>query len=235
MDLTSPVVRGMDLASQAQRAPAPEESADTEPTSASRAVGVEVLLAAHAPIDLGLSARVVFFDRLYLQGGVGVGIYGGLFDRVASRLASEESGAVARGLAHGAFVGRVGLGLRPFGDEGPEVSLAYLGIRRTARLDAATLAVAAGMRAQPRDVEASLRIAAVHVELGWSLRAGERWLVRPTVGWAHGLRARVRLEASTGASAAEREALASVEDTLTRGLRARARIPTLGLQLGVRF
>ncbi len=235
VDLASPTVRGVDLASQAPPASAPEERAEAEPTSASRVVGIEVWLGTRAPIDLGLSARLVFFERLYLHGDVGAGVYGGLFDLVASRLASEDAGTVARRLAHGAFVGRIGLGVRPFGDEGPELSVAYLGIRRSASVDAATLAAAAGMRAQPRDVEASLRIAAVHVELGWSLRVGERWLVRPTIGWAHGLRTRMRLEASTGASAAERAALASVEDTLTRGLRARARTPTLGVQLGLRF
>lgn len=198
-----------------------------------RRVGVEVMLGTTAPLDVGVSARLVLFERLYVYGGLGVGVYGGVYDAVASGLVNDDAGSLARLLGNGAFVGRIGIGVRPFG-EGLELSIGYLGIRRGVSVDASTVAAAAGMSAQPRDVDASMRIAAIHVELGWSLRLGERVLLRPTVGWAHGLGARVGLS-SEGASATERAAIASIEDSLTRGLRDRARTPTLGLQVGMRF
>ncbi|MCB9602716.1 MAG: hypothetical protein H6721_08380 [Sandaracinus sp.] len=209
------------------------EVARTE-ASTSRTIGLEVMLGTTAPLDLGVAARVVFFERLYAYVGLGVGIYGGLYDAVASGLANDDAGAVARSLGNGAFVGRLGVGVRPFGAEGLELSFGYLGIRRGVTVDAAEVAAAAGMSTQPRDVDASLRIRAIQVELGWSLRVGERLLLRPTVGWAHGLKSRVGLSAE-GASAAERAALASIDDTLTRNLDRRARTPTLGLQMGLRF
>jgi hypothetical protein len=198
-----------------------------------RRVGIEVMLGTTAPLDVGVSARLVLFERLYVYGGLGVGVYGGVYDAVASGLVNEDAGSIARSLGNGAFVGRVGVGVRPFG-EGLELSVGYLGIRRGVSVDASTVAGAAGMSAQPRDVDASMRIAAIHVELGWSLRLGERVLLRPTIGWAHGLGARVGLS-SEGASATERAAIASIEESLTRGLRDRARTPTLGLQVGLRF
>lgn len=198
-----------------------------------RRVGVEVMLGTTAPLDVGVSARLVLFERLYVYGGLGVGVYGGVYDAVASGLVNDDAGSIARLLGNGAFVGRIGVGVRPFG-EGLELSVGYLGIRRGVSVDASTVAAAAGMSAQPRDVDASMRIAAIHVELGWGLRLGERVLLRPTIGWAHGLGARVGLS-SEGASATERAAIASIEDSLTRGLRDRARTPTLGLQVGMRF
>lgn len=198
-----------------------------------RRVGIEVMLGTTAPLDVGVSARLVLFERLYVYGGLGVGVYGGVYDAVASGLVNDDAGSIARSLGNGAFVGRVGVGVRPFG-EGLELSVGYLGIRRGVSVDASTVAGAAGMIAQPRDVDASMRIAAIHVELGWSLRLGERVLLRPTIGWAHGLGARVGLS-SEGASATERAAIASIEESLTRGLRDRARTPTLGLQVGMRF
>jgi len=204
-----------------------------EVTERARRVGVEVMLGTTAPLDVGVSARLVLFERLYVYGGLGVGVYGGVYDAVASGLVNDDAGSIARSLGNGALVGRIGVGVRPFG-EGLELSVGYLGIRRGVSVDASTVAAAAGMSAQPRDVDASMRIAAIHVELGWSLRLGERVLLRPTIGWAHGLGARVGLS-SEGASATERAAIASIEDSLTRGLRDRARTPTLGLQVGMRF
>lgn len=212
-----------------------DDSSDTTDVSerATRRVGVEVMLGTTAPLDVGVSARLVLFERLYVYGGLGVGVYGGVYDAVASGLVNDDAGSIARSLGNGAFVGRIGVGVRPFG-EGLELSIGYLGIRRGVSVDASTVAAAAGMSAQPRDVDASMRIAAIHVELGWTLRLGERVLLRPTIGWAHGLGARVGLS-SEGASATERAAIASIEESLTRGLRDRARTPTLGLHVGMRF
>lgn len=212
---------------------AAQDTDEDTSANATRRVGVEVMLGTTAPLDVGVTARLVLFERLYVYGGLGVGVYGGIYDAVASGLVNDNAGSIARSLGNGAFVGRVGIGVRPFG-EGLELSVGYLGIRRGVSVDAATVAGAAGMSAQPRDVDASMRIAAIHVELGWSLRLGERVLLRPTIGWAHGLHARVGLT-SEGANATERAAIASVEESLTRGLRDRARTPTLGLQVGMRF
>src|SRR5690606_25515989 len=49
-----------------------------------RRVGVEVMLGTTAPLDVGVSARLVLFERLYVYGGLGVGVYGGVYDAVAS-------------------------------------------------------------------------------------------------------------------------------------------------------
>ncbi|MEZ4247607.1 MAG: hypothetical protein R3B99_05145 [Polyangiales bacterium] len=238
--LDAPTARSQNTASapsrgtSARNVDASVNAREVARTEGARAVGLELMLGTTAPLDLGLTARVVFFERFYAYGGLGVGIYGGLYDAVASSLANDDAGSVARSLGNGAFVGRLGVGVRPFGAEGLELSFGYLGIRRGVTVDAAEVAAAAGMSTQPRDVDASLRIRAIQVELGWSLRVGERLLLRPTVGWAHGLKSRVGLSAE-GASAAERAALGSIEETLTRNLDRRARTPTLGLQMGLRF
>ncbi|MCU0675481.1 MAG: hypothetical protein MUE69_22135 [Myxococcota bacterium] len=231
-NVTEARTRAADVSSRDRAENAIDSSGSTSERT-TRRVGVELMLGTTAPLDVGVNARLVLFERVYVYGGLGVGVYGGVYDAVASGLVNGDAGSIARSLGNGAFVGRIGVGVRPFG-EGLELSIGYLGIRRGVSVDASTVAAAAGMSAQPRDVDASMRIAAIHVELGWSLRLGERVLLRPTVGWAHGLGARVGLS-SEGASATERAAIASIEESLTRGLRDRARTPTLGLQVGMRF
>ncbi len=196
------------------------------PAAAQRPVRLEVLAGSTAPLDLGAGARVVLFDRLILGGSVGGGVYGDLFGAIAEPLAGVGAATVARGLANGALVGRLSVGVHPFGD-GFELVFGYTVIQRSTTFAPGTFG------AQAPAVDAALLLHALHGELAWTIAIGD-FLVRPAIGWTQAVGAEVEL-ATERRNRRVDAALADTEASLEAAIATYAMTPTVSLGLGYRF
>jgi hypothetical protein len=196
------------------------------PASAQSPVRVELLAGTDAPLDLGVQARLVIVDRFLLGASAGVGVYGDLFGAIAEPLAGREAASIVSGLANGAFVGRLSLGVRPFGD-GFELVFGYTVIQRSTSFAAGTFG------AQSPAVSADLLLHALHGELAWAIAIGD-FMIRPALGWTQAIGSEVGL-ASDGRNPQVDEALDRNEANVESAISSYAMTPTVSLAVGYRF
>ncbi|MCB9595047.1 MAG: hypothetical protein H6719_20185 [Sandaracinaceae bacterium] len=196
------------------------------PARAQSPVRLELLAGTTAPLDVGARARLVLLDRVLLDASAGAGAYGDLFGAIAEPLGGAEAATVARGLADGAFVGRLSLGLRPFGD-GLELVFGYTVIQRSTTFEAGTFG------AQTPAVHAELLLHALHGELAGTFAIGD-FLIRPAIGWTQAIGSEVGL-ASERTGRRIDAALAQTEADMESAIATYAMTPTVSLGVGYRF
>lgn len=196
------------------------------PAAAQSPVRLELLGGTTAPLDLGAQARVVLLDRLVLGASAGGGVYGDLFGAIAEPVGGAEAATVARSLAHGAFVGRLSLGVRPFGD-GLELVFGYTAIQRSTTLPAGTFGE------QTPAVSAALWLHALHGEIA-AVIAIDDFLIRPALGWTQAIGTELGLS-TEARNRRVRAALAETEAELEAAIATYAMTPTVSLAVGYRF
>lgn len=200
---------------------------------------LELMGGSMAPIDVGLTARLIVLDRLVLSLGMGAGAYGQLAQVLGTAVAGEEAGTVSRHLVSGLFALHLSAGLRPIEGEGLEILGGYSLLYRDARLDASSLLSALGAQSEEGTrLDVELMLHAVHVELAWTFVVLEHFLVRPAIGWLHVVRADSSLDVvpPAGSSAVDVQgAMDDAESTLEEALSTYGMTPTLSLSIGYRF
>jgi len=196
------------------------------PAAAQRPVRVELLAGTTAPLDVGARARVVILDRLLFGASAGAGVYGDLFGAIAEASAGTEAATMARGFANGAFVGRLSLGVRPFGD-GFELVFGYTAIHQSTTLPAGSFGT------QTPAVNAELWLHALHGELAWTFAIGD-FLIRPAIGWTQAIDAELTLATERSNRRIDAE-IARTEERVQTAIGAYAATPTFALGLGYRF
>jgi hypothetical protein len=218
---------------------APAASIPDAPSGAPSLVRVQLLAGATVPIDLELSARVVFFDRLFVGGSLGFGVYGSLFAAVA-RPFSAPAGQLVSPVANGAFVASVSAGVRPFGGSGFELVAGYTMLHASSSFAPATVSAALGNQLSlppgVPDLLLDTTLHALHVELGWTILIAEHLLIRPALGWTQVLAATTTLSTHPAIAVPQVSArLASSADTIDSALTKYGMTPTFSLALGYQF
>lgn len=191
-------------------------------------VRVEILGGTTAPLDLSIHARVAIVDRFLLGASAGMSVYGDLFGAIVEPAAGAQAATVVRGLANGAFVGRVHLGVRPFEGEGFEIMAGYTVIQRSTTFERGSFG------ASYPAVNAALLVHALHVELAWTIVLADQLLLRPAIGWTHAVGSEASL-ASDGSNAQAEAALDQMETEIETAVGTYGMTPTLSLSLGYRF
>ena len=227
------------VAARTSARPAPFPDALDAPSDAPSPVRLEVLVGATAPIDVDLSARVVLFDRLFVGGSLGFGVYGGLF---AAAVQPFDSGAaqLASPIADSVFVASVSAGFRPFAGYGLELVGGYTLLHATPSLDAATVSAALGTQltlpAGISTLQLDATLQALHVELGWTIVVADHFLIRPALGWTQTLAASATVSTTpTIAIPQVAAALDATSQLITSALTSYAMTPTVSLAVGYRF
>jgi hypothetical protein len=206
-----------------------------EAVEATAPLQVEALVGTTAPIDVSVGARAVIYDRLLVSSSLGVGVYGGFIGAIAGSVGGEAVGDIAQELTNGVVVFRAGLGVRPFGNGGPELLASYALLHRSPTFDLATLAAAYDLEAPSGDVDASLTLHAVHFEFGWTIAIGDGFIVRPAFGWLHPIDGTAELDVPQAQTARQERVVSEVEAELDDALTSYVMTPTLSISAGWRF
>ncbi len=208
--------------------------------------GARALSAPRAPsspafaldLTLDLVLPLVLAGRVALQVPGGVVIYvagGGLPATLVDAVNDVGTGwgawtasdaAMARELLAGATWLECGLGLRPAGTPGIELSVGYVLLWSHRTIEGGMLSTDAGLAGL------DVAVQAVHAELGWQTTLGP-FVLRIAAGWVHGAATNVSLvQADTSSGAGDLEPL---EQALDEEVARRAFGPTLTMALGVRL
>lgn len=211
---------------------APSESEGSVPAEqpSKSVLSMEVFAGTTAPLDVGVGVNVVLWERLFFTTSVGVSVYRRTIDAVAQGLGGDETADIATPLLFGATVVRLGVGLRPFGNGGPEVVGGYLRLMGDATWDAGSF----GVPARFGEISASVAINAFYAELGWAISMGPVF-IRPALGVTRALGSRVSVDAS-GASSAQSATVNSLAgEAVSDALDEFGVTPTVSLSIGGRF
>lgn len=221
--------RGGELATPppAEEVPAEDPPATDEPSL----VGVEVLAATTLPFDVSLGARLVLAGRFFAETSVGRSVYGGVAGSVALSLGGEEVATLIEPAFSNAWVFRLGLGVRPFGQGGPELSVGYARLGSAATWSAADLS----LPSSAGELTADITLHMLYVELGWSIDVYGPLFLRPAIGWSQVLNANTELSSSANLSGQAAAALATAETTAEAIIEQYGKTPTLSLAIGARF
>lgn len=227
------------LAARPSTRPAPIPDAPDSASDAPSPVRLEVLAGATVPIDVHLSARVVLFDRLFIGGSLGFGVYGSLFAAAVQPFDSRAA-QLAAPIADGVFVASVSAGFRPFAGYGLELVGGYTLLHATPSLDAATVSAALGTQlnlpAGLSTLQLDATLQALHVELGWTIVIADHFLLRPALGWTQTLAASATVSTTpTIAIPQVAAALDATSQLITSALTSYAMTPTVSLAVGYRF
>ncbi len=227
------------LAPRPSARPAPVPDAPDAPSDAPSPVRLEVLVGATVPIDVDLSARLVLFDRLFIGGSLGFGVYGSLFSAAVQPFDSRAA-QLAAPIADGVFVATVSAGFRPFAGYGLELVGGYTLLHATPSLDAATVSAALGTQltlpAGLSTLQLDATLQALHVELGWTIVIADHFLIRPALGWTQTLAASATVSTTpTVAIPQVAAALDATSQLITSALTSYAMTPTVSLAVGYRF
>ncbi|MEM9864260.1 MAG: hypothetical protein AAF938_21855 [Myxococcota bacterium] len=199
--------------------------------SGPRIFSVEVLLGTTVPIDVHVGANFVLFERVFLNASVGRGAYGGAIGSIAGAFGGDEVQSIVEDLYGSAWTTRFGVGVRPFGRGGPELVLGVGRLRADGVWNAGTFSLPAALG----DVGIEARMTLFYAELGWTLRLGKRFLLRPSVGWTQTIGASTRATTTANLSSQVQAGVAAAESLVEDALRSYGRTPTLGLAFGVSF
>lgn len=208
---------------------ASDERAD-EARDGDAALALEVHAGTAAPLDVFVGANVVLGERLLLTTSIGVSAYRRAIDSVALRFGGEESAEIVTPLLFGATVVRLGVGLRLFGNGGPEVLAGYSRIMGSATWDAGSF----GIPARFGEISASVGINAVYAELGWAISIGNAF-IRPAIGFTRALGTRISVSAEDANEAQTEVASEAAREAVDGALDDFGMTPTLSLSIGGRF
>lgn len=138
-----------------------------------------------------------------------------------------RSGQLASALLASAMWLELGLGLRPAGTPGIELSVSYVLLWSQGHVDPSAFG------ASTRQAGLDLTIDAVHGELAWQSEPVEHVYFRIAIGWAQAFDRHVALAAA--GDTGEQAALRSAGDALSQTVARYAFGPTLGASLGMRL
>lgn len=203
----------------------------TAPADEPSLVSAEILAGTTLPLDVSIGARLVVAQRFFAETSVGRSAYGSLAGSVALSLGGEEVAALIEPAFSGAWVFRLGLGVRPFGQGGPELSVGYARLGTAATWSAADLSLPASVG----DLSADITLHMLYVELGWSIDVYGPLFLRPAIGWSQVLDANTQLSSSANLSGQAGEAMATAETTANGVIEDYGKTPTLSLAIGARF
>lgn len=205
--------------------------ADAELADEPSVVSAEILAGTTLPLDVSIGARLVLAQRFFAETSVGRTAYGSLAGSVALSLGGEEVATLIEPAFSGAWVFRIGLGVRPFGQGGPELSVGYARLGTSATWSAADLS----LPASAGELSADITLHMVYVELGWSIDVYGPLFLRPAIGWSQVLDANTQLSSSANLSAQAAAAMATAETTADGVIEDYGKTPTLSLAIGARF
>lgn len=191
----------------------------------------EVLAGTTLPLDVSLGARLVLAGRFFAETSIGRSAYGGLAGSVALSLGGEEVATLIEPAFSGAWVFRLGLGVRPFGQGGPELSVGYARMGTSATWSAADLS----LPSSAGELSAEISLHMIYVELGWSIDVYGPLFLRPAIGWSQVLNASVDLSSSANLSGQAATALVTAGTTAQATIEQYGKTPTLSLAIGARF
>lgn len=175
---------------------APEDGVQAEEGEAGDSpFGVEILAGTTAPIDVSLGARLVLVDRLLVSGSIGRAAYGSLWSGIARGAIGDAGATLIDPLFEDAWAARLGVGVRPFGQTGIELTVGYARLWTSAAWDMAAAAEVLGWQdgGVSGELTASIGIDAFYVELGLTMKLFDLILLRPAIGWMQTTSARATL------------------------------------------
>lgn len=232
---TSEEAHGLDVPPSADVTPeseaAEEQETTPEPDASPSFVTGEVLAGTTLPLDVSLGARLVLGGRFFVETSIGRSAYGALAGSVALSLGGEEVATLIEPAFSSAWVFRLGVGVRPFGQGGPELSVGYARMASSATWSAADLS----LPSSAGKLSAQISLHMIYVELGWSIDVYGPLFLRPAIGWSQVVGANVDLSSSANLSGQAATALVSAGTTAEAILEQYGRTPTLSLAIGARF
>jgi hypothetical protein len=226
--------RGLEAPPPAEPARAREVATENEvapQNEVARLVTAELLAGTTLPLDVFLGARLVLAGRFFAETSMGRSAYGGLAGSVALSLGGEEVATLIEPAFSSAWVFRLGLGVRPFGQGGPELSAGYARVGSAATWSAADLS----LPSSAGEVSAELTLHMLYVELGWAIDVYGPLFLRPAIGWSQVMSASVQLSSSANLSRQAATALITAETTAEAIIEQYGKTPTLSLAIGARF
>lgn len=214
---------------------APGDVGEAEPDE----IAFDLTAGTHFPVSVGIEGQLELPARVLVRVHLGwmpsgyVDVINGVatafnwYDQVTADLVSA---AIDQ-----AFVGRIGVGWRPFANEGFEFSLGYsLVIGGGSVTSAEAIEAASGRQVAPRgDAAVPLRttLHALHARIAWRWILAEHFVIRAAVGYVHTIHADTAIDLDVRTGAAIDLAETYLDDILTSyGLS-----PELQLTAGYRF
>jgi hypothetical protein len=204
------------------------------PAPSASPVRVELLGGTTTPIDVGVMARVSFFDRILIGGSIGATVYGAPIGGLVQSYSGAPIGDLVHTLIDGGLALRVIAGVRPFGSDGLELSFAYVHLEHGTSVSSAQIASAFGAQLPFDSVDASVTLHALAGELAWNIVLFDHLLIRPAVGWTQAFAANASLSAA-GASDQVAAGLDAAAQVVSAALARYAMTPTASLSIGYRF
>lgn len=215
--------------------------AEVAPRDHDRDFGLDI--AADILLPLAVGGRVT----LQVPGGILIHVVAGLVPTFMTDAVNDvgtgwgawnaDDARVARTLLDNATVLEFGVGIRPAGTPGLELSVGYLLVWSHVMTSPGAL----WGGTNPLDESGGrgrlgidLTIDAIHAELAWQTVLLDHLCLRVSVGWVHGFRETLSLT-TDGRSASQTEVRESVERSLEQEVSRRAFGPSVGVALGVRL
>lgn len=213
---------------------------DRAPRRADDPVALDIALATHIPISLGLEANLALPLGLLLRAhfgfvpepyvglinDVGTGI--GAYDAEVAQLVDESGG--------NAFVMRLSGGIRPAPGYGFEILAGYTMISGNADVTVRAFEQATG---QTLPGMSSIRVGATlhcfHVEMGWSALVWDHLVIRGSLGWVHTLGAEGRVDVPDELRNRAGGRIEEIETDVREALTSYGFSPELRIAIGYRF
>jgi hypothetical protein len=206
-------------------------------------VALDVAVATHIPISLGLEANLalpVGPIALLVRGHFGfmpepyVGIINGVaqglgaYDADVATLVSQSGG--------NAFVMRLSGGIRPAPGYGFEILAGYTMIAASTRVSVREFEQATGQSIPGLEsIGVSATLHAFHLEMGWSALVWDHLVIRGSIGWVHTLGAEGRIDVPEEMRNRSRGRVDAIESDVRDALTTYGFSPEVRIGIGYRF
>lgn len=205
-------------------------------------VTLDLAIATHVPVSLGVEANLVMPLGLLLRAHVGFmpEPYVGLINDVAQTFGAydDQVASVVSRSGQNSFVLRLSGGIRPVPGYGFEILAGYTMIRGGAHIATADFEAATGQSMNYPGLDAigiSAVLHAIHVEIGWSALVWDHLVIRASIGWMHTLAAEDAIDVPADLRARAGGRIEEIENSIRRGLTTWAFTPEARIGIGYQF
>lgn len=203
-------------------------------------IGLDVGVATHVPITVGLEANLELPLGLLLRGHVGLmpSPYLGIINGVASGFGAYDQSVASLVDRTGgdALVLRFSGGIRPAPGYGFEVLAGYTMIHASTRVPVEDFEQATGQSMPGMDsVGISATLHAFHVEMGWSALVWDHLVIRGSIGWVHTLAAEGSIDVPAAIRARAAGRIEAVETDVREALTSYGFSPEARIGVAYRF
>lgn len=205
-------------------------------------VTLDLAIATHVPVSLGVEANLVMPLGLLLRAHLGFmpEPYVGLINDVAQTFGAYDdqiASVVSRSGAN-SFVLRLSGGIRPVPGYGFEILAGYTMVRGGANIATRDFEGATGQSMNYPGLDTigiSAVLHAFHAEIGWSALVWDHLVIRASIGWMHTLAAEDAIDVPPELRARAGGRIEEIENSIRRGLTTWAFSPEARIGVGYQF